>query len=60
MRNQQDLDYMSCPDKYKHIGDFHMYFNEEKKVPYLTIFVGGNHEASNVLNETFYGGKENI
>lgn len=32
------------------------YYSGEKKAPILTIFVGGNHEASNYLQELPYGG----
>lgn len=47
---------MSCPVKYRKIGDFHKYYSGVAKAPYLTIFVGGNHEASSHLWELFYGG----
>jgi len=32
------------------------YYSGEKIAPVLTIFVGGNHEASNYLQELPYGG----
>lgn len=32
------------------------YYSGKKKAPILTIFVGGNHEASNYLQELPYGG----
>lgn len=32
------------------------YYSGEKKAPILTIFIGGNHEASNHLQELPYGG----
>jgi lariat debranching enzyme len=32
------------------------YYSGEKKAPVLTIFIGGNHEASNYLQELPYGG----
>jgi lariat debranching enzyme len=47
---------MSCPVKYREIGDFHAYYSGTTKAPYLTMFVGGNHEASSHLWELFYGG----
>lgn len=47
---------MSCPVKYRAIGDFHAYYSGTTKAPYLTIFVGGNHEASSHLWELYYGG----
>ncbi|KAH8601324.1 lariat debranching enzyme, C-terminal domain-containing protein [Bisporella sp. PMI_857] len=56
VRNASDLTIMSCPVKYRAIGDFHYYYSGMKKAPYLTIFVGGNHEASSHLWELYYGG----
>src|ERR1700712_1797031 len=47
---------MSCPVKYREIGDFHSYYGGSTRAPYLTIFVGGNHEASSHLWELYYGG----
>lgn len=44
------------PQKYKRIGDFHEYYSGKRKAPYLTVFIGGNHEASNHLFELYYGG----
>lgn len=35
---------------------FEDYVSGKKSAPVLTIFVGGNHEASNVLQELYYGG----
>lgn len=32
------------------------YYSGEKEAPVLTIFIGGNHEASNFLQELPYGG----
>ena len=62
MRNENDLKFLSCPEKYRHMGDFHKYYNSKIKAPYLTIFIGGNHEASNYLEQNYYGGyvAENI
>ncbi|EGC46857.1 RNA lariat debranching enzyme [Histoplasma capsulatum var. duboisii H88] len=56
VRNSHDLSCMSVPQKYKQIGDFHEYYSGARVAPYLTIFVGGNHEASNHLFELYYGG----
>ena len=44
---------MACPDKYKKLGDFYKYYSGQVKAPVLTIFIGGNHEASNYLSELF-------
>jgi len=40
-----------CPEKYKEMGDFQDYYLAKKKAAVVTIFVGGNHEASNYLRE---------
>ena len=47
---------MSVPPKYKALGDFHEYYSGMRTAPYLTIFVGGNHEACNYMSELYYGG----
>lgn len=36
--------------------DFHKYFDGTISAPVLTIFIGGNHEATNVLRDLYYGG----
>ncbi|KAI9836459.1 MAG: hypothetical protein M1819_001491 [Sarea resinae] len=56
VRNAYDLNCMSVPFKFREIGDFHEYYSGVRTAPYLTIFVGGNHEASNHLWELYYGG----
>lgn len=56
VRNAYDLNCVSMPAKYRSMGDFHEYYSGQRKAPYLTIFVGGNHEASNSLFELYYGG----
>ncbi|RPB01918.1 DBR1-domain-containing protein [Choiromyces venosus 120613-1] len=56
VRNLRDLNVMSCPPKYRALGDFHEYYSGVRKAPMLTVFVGGNHEASSHLWELFYGG----
>lgn len=55
-RNQQDLNMTAMPEKFRKMADFHQYYYGQKTAPYLTIFVGGNHEASNHLFELYYGG----
>lgn len=47
---------MAVPDKYRKIGDFHKYYSGAAVAPYLTMFIGGNHEASSHLWELYYGG----
>eukprot|EP01134_Creolimax_fragrantissima_P006461 CFRG6461T1 len=56
VRNQADLATMGCPPKYRSMMDFYKYYQGDKKAPLLTIFIGGNHEASNHLFELFHGG----
>lgn len=56
VRNAFDLNCVSMPAKYRSMCDFHEYYAGQRTVPYLTVFVGGNHEASNYLFELYYGG----
>ncbi|GAB9471392.1 Lariat debranching enzyme b [Globisporangium polare] len=56
MRNTKDLQNLACPPKYREMHSFHQYYKGEKAAPVLTIFIGGNHEASNYLSELHYGG----
>jgi lariat debranching enzyme len=62
VRNAYDLNCVAMPAKYREMCDFHEYYSGQRKAPYLTLFVGGNHEASNYLFELYYGGwvAENI
>ena len=53
VRNEKDLMCMACPDKHKAMQDFWEYYSGKKTAPYLTIFIGGNHEASNYLQVRF-------
>nr|SVE77020.1 EOG090X06RW [Daphnia lumholtzi] len=56
VRNENDLQCMAVPDKFRHICTFYKYYSGEVKAPILTLFIGGNHEASNYLQELAYGG----
>ncbi|KAJ2957021.1 hypothetical protein NQZ79_g7202 [Umbelopsis isabellina] len=56
IRNVADLECMAVPPKYRQLGTFHKYYSGSKVVPYPTVFIGGNHEASNYLWELYYGG----
>lgn len=47
---------MSVPAKYRALGDFHEYYSGARQAPYLTLFIGGNHEAAAHLAELYYGG----
>lgn len=55
-RNEDDLNSMAVPPKYRRYGDFVDYFNGIKSAPCLTVFIGGNHEASNYLLPMALGG----
>lgn len=44
------------PEKYYDMADFHEYYSGSRTAPCLTIFIGGNHEASNHMWELYYGG----
>ncbi|KAJ5371364.1 Lariat debranching enzyme [Penicillium cataractarum] len=56
LRNANDAACISVPAKWKSMGDFYKYYGGEAVAPYLTIFCGGNHEASNYMYELYYGG----
>ncbi|XP_035221989.1 lariat debranching enzyme-like isoform X2 [Stegodyphus dumicola] len=56
VRNPADLHCMAVPPKYRKLNTFYKYYSGAKIAPVLTIFIGGNHEASNYLSELSYGG----
>ncbi|EZG46243.1 putative lariat debranching enzyme [Gregarina niphandrodes] len=56
LRSEADFSSLACPDKYKALKDFQAYYQLRKAAPVLTVFVGGNHENSNLLNALPYGG----
>ncbi|KAF2131572.1 lariat debranching enzyme [Dothidotthia symphoricarpi CBS 119687] len=56
VRNASDLKAVSMPSKYYAMHDFHEYYSGARVAPYLTMFIGGNHEASNYMWELYYGG----
>lgn len=56
VRNEEDLQSLNVPPKYREMKTFWKYFSGEKVAPFPTIFIGGNHEASNYLWELYYGG----
>jgi lariat debranching enzyme len=55
-RNEEDLRCMAVPQQHEQMCTFYKYYSGEKLAPVLTIFIGGNHEASNYLQELPYGG----
>ncbi|OIT01968.1 lariat debranching enzyme [Nicotiana attenuata] len=56
VRNEKDLESLNVPLKYRSMNSFWKYYSGEKVAPFPTIFIGGNHEASNYLWELYYGG----
>ncbi|PIA54656.1 hypothetical protein AQUCO_00900906v1 [Aquilegia coerulea] len=55
-RNESDLDSLEVPPKYRKMNSFWKYYSGQQVAPVPTIFIGGNHEASNYLWELYYGG----
>lgn len=56
VRNYADLQCMSCPPKFRDMRTFWKYYAGKCVAPVPTIFVGGNHEASNYMQEMPLGG----
>ncbi|XP_023002367.1 lariat debranching enzyme isoform X2 [Cucurbita maxima] len=56
VRNEYDLKSLNVPPKYRAMNSFWKYYSGAEIAPYPTIFIGGNHEASNYLWELYYGG----
>jgi predicted phosphodiesterase len=56
LRNAADFHSTSIPPKYRSLGTFPDYYSGAKRAPILTLFIGGNHEASQPLRELHYGG----
>lgn len=55
-RNEGDLEYMHCPKKYRELGDFWMFYKGAEEFPVPLLFIGGNHEPWNFLDENRKGG----
>lgn len=56
VRNEFDLQSLACPPKYRDMRSFWKYYAGHLVAPVPTIFIGGNHEASNHLQEIPLGG----
>ncbi|KAH7689830.1 lariat debranching enzyme protein [Dioscorea alata] len=56
VRNLNDLESLNVKPKYRSMNSFWKYYSGQAVAPYPTIFIGGNHEASNYLWELYYGG----
>jgi len=56
LRDEVDLQSVAGPEKYRRMGDYGAYHRGEKAFPTEVIFIGGNHEAYNCLDEVPAGG----
>ncbi|TYI38059.1 hypothetical protein ES332_A02G000500v1 [Gossypium tomentosum] len=56
VRNEKDMDSLNVPPKYREMKSVWKYCSGQEVAPVPTIFIGGNHEASNYLWEFYYGG----
>ncbi|KAJ6373261.1 hypothetical protein OIU76_027569 [Salix suchowensis] len=56
VRNERDMECLNVPLKYREMKSFWKYYSGREIAPVPTIFIGGNHEASNYLWELYYGG----
>lgn len=56
VRNENDMESLNVPRKYREMKSFWKYYSGQEVAPIPTIFIGGNHEASNYLWELYYGG----
>jgi lariat debranching enzyme len=56
VRDRADLESMAAPSHHLKMQDFHEYHSGSKRAPVLTVFIGGNHEASNHLLAMPLGG----
>ncbi|KAI3969786.1 hypothetical protein MKW92_018749 [Papaver armeniacum] len=56
VRNEKDLESLNVKPKYRNMNSFWKYYSGQEVAPFPTIFIGGNHEASNHLWELYYGG----
>ena len=55
-RVEEDMKSFSAPLKYHIMGSFQKIASGERKVPCLTIIIGGNHEAADLLFQLPFGG----
>ncbi|KAL2894843.1 Lariat debranching enzyme [Bienertia sinuspersici] len=56
VRNKKDLESLNVKPKYRQMNTFWKYYSGQEVAPVPTVFIGGNHEASNYLWELYYGG----
>lgn len=57
LRTWEDFHSLAVPPKYRNsLGSFLPYYIGAKRAPIPTVLIGGNHEASQALQELYYGG----
>ena len=56
VRNEQGLECMACPLRFRAMGDFWQYYAGKRAAPVPTLIIGGNHEASAHFQSLPYGG----
>ncbi|KAI3849251.1 hypothetical protein MKX03_001650, partial [Papaver bracteatum] len=56
VRNENDLESLNVKPEYRRMNSFWKYYSGQEIAPFLTVFIDGNHEASNYLWELYYGG----
>ena len=50
-RDENDLNTMAAPAKYRKLGDFHNYYQNILKFPWPVYFIAGNHEPYGFLDQ---------
>jgi len=55
-RNEEDLETMAAPAKYRELGDFPAFYSGEVLFPWPVYFIGGNHEPYGFLDTIPKGG----
>ena len=56
-RHEADLSTMAAPSKYRKLGDFPHFFQEQVSFPWPIWFIGGNHEPYGFLDQIPQGGE---
>ena len=54
-RNENDLNSMTAPSKYRKLGDFHQYYEGKRIFSWPVHSIGGNHEQYAFLDKSIDG-----